>query len=66
VWLITACQRISPEVTEGFYEVLRIQCSRWDWWRYVVEWQWRGWECRSECEKDEGTDCGDGDSDTDW
>jgi hypothetical protein len=25
-----------------------------------------GGNVRSECEKDEGTDCADGDSDTDW
>jgi len=30
---------------EGFYEVLYIQCSRWDWWWHIVEWQWGGWEC---------------------
>jgi len=24
------------------------------------------WDVRSECEVDEGTDCEDGDSDTDW
>jgi hypothetical protein len=31
---------------------------------------WNGgeedWKLRSECEEDEGTDCEDGDSDTDW
>jgi len=31
---------------------------------------WNGtegdWNVRSECEEDEGTDCEDGDSDTDW
>jgi hypothetical protein len=31
---------------------------------------WNGseedWKFRSECEEDEGTDCEDGDSDTDW
>jgi len=26
----------------------------------------RLWSVRSECEEDEGTDCEDGDSDTDW
>ena len=30
-----------------------------------MEWQCRGWECYK-CEEDEGTDCEDGDSDTDW
>jgi len=29
-----------------------------------VEWQQRGWECLA-CEKDEGTDCEDEDSDID-
>ena len=31
---------------------------------------WNGseevWDVRSECEEDEGTDCEDGDSDTNW
>jgi hypothetical protein len=46
--------------------VLYIQFSGGDWWWYVVEWQWRGGDVRSECEDDEDSDCEDGDSDTDW
>jgi len=30
---------------EGLQEVLYIHCNGWDWWWYVVEWQWNGWEC---------------------
>jgi len=30
---------------EGFEEVLYIQRSELNWWRYVVEWQCRGWKC---------------------
>jgi len=28
--------------------------------------QREGWDSESECKKDQGTDCEDGDSDTDW
>jgi len=31
----------------------------------LAERQWGGWDVRSECEDDQGTDCEDGDSDTD-
>jgi len=30
---------------EAFLETLYIQCSGWGWWWYVLECQWRGWEC---------------------
>jgi hypothetical protein len=50
--------------SEEFKEVLYIPCNGWDWW-YVAEWQWKGQACQV-CMKDEGTDCEDGDSDTDW
>ena len=49
---------------EGFYEVLFINFSGWDWCWYIVEWRMEilvgVWE-------DEGTDCENGDSDNgDW
>ena len=50
----------------GFYEVFYIQCSG-DGTDDVL---WNGSEedgnVRSEHEEDEGTDCDDGDSDTEW
>jgi len=35
---------ITGSVWEGFGEVLHVECNGWDWWWYVEEWQWRGWE----------------------
>jgi len=44
MWIITAWQRISPEVTVRGFKVLYIQRNGWKWW-YVVDWQWSGKEC---------------------
>jgi len=30
---------------KGFKKCFFVECSGWDWWWYVVEWQCRGWEC---------------------
>jgi len=62
-----AWQRISPDVTaKGF-----IQCcisNAVDGTDYYMLWNSseQDGNVRSECEEDEGTDCEDGDSDTDW
>jgi hypothetical protein len=42
---------------EGFYEVLYIQCSGWEWCWYIVEWRMGMWVSVSE---DKGTDCENG------
>ena len=66
MWIITACQCISPEVT---VKGLQKCCTS-----SVVDGTdddmlWNGSEgdgnVRSECEEDEGTGCEDGDGDTD-
>jgi hypothetical protein len=51
-----AWQRISPEVTvQGFMKCCMSSAV-----------DGTDDDVRSECEEDEGTDCEDGDSDTDW
>ena len=64
-WIITAWQRISPEMTVKFFK------SAVQWMGLIMsDMMWNGSEedgkVESECEQDEDTDCGDGDSDTDW
>jgi len=61
-----ACQHVSPEVTVKDFKKAYISSA-------VVgtdDLLWNGIEegrnVRSDCEKDDGTDCEDGDSDTDW
>jgi hypothetical protein len=49
---------------EGFY-VMYTRCNGWDWCWYVVELHWRGWESQEFVWR-RGTDCEDGDSNTDW
>ena len=66
MWIITAQQCISPEVTvKGFKK-----CCISNAMDETDDMLWNGSEydgkVRSECEEDGGTDCGDGDSDTDW
>ena len=67
MWIITAWQCISPEVTVKSFKKCCISS--------VVEGTdgdmlWNGSHedrnVESECEEYEGTDCEDGDSDTDW
>jgi hypothetical protein len=67
VWIITAWQRISPEVTvKGFKKsCISNTVNGTDGvmlWNGIAE----NGEVRSECEEDDGTDCEGGDSDTDW
>jgi len=67
VWIITAWQHVSPEVTvKGF----KMRCISNPTDESDDDILWNGSEedgnVRSECEEDEGTDCEDGDSDTDW
>ena len=60
MWIITAWQHISPEVT---IKVFKRCCTS-----NVVNGTDDDmlWNVRSECEEGESTDCEDGDSDTDW
>jgi hypothetical protein len=67
MWIITAWQRISPEVTvKGFNKCCIANAMD----ETDDDMFWNGSEengnVRSEREEDEGTDCEDGDSDTDW
>jgi hypothetical protein len=67
VWIITAWQRISPEVTvKDFKEC----CMSSEMDKTDDDMLWNGSDVEgtvsSECEEDEGTDCENGDSDTDW
>jgi hypothetical protein len=63
MWIITAWQHISPEVTVKGFKKCCISKTVDD------NMLWNGTEeygnVRSECEEDEGTECEDGDSDTD-
>jgi len=64
----TAWQHVSPEVAiKEFSEVLYVQCMD---GTNDDDMLWNGSKedgnVRIECEGDEGTDCGNGDSDTDW
>ena len=64
MWIITAWECISPEVTVYCFKKCCVSSGAGD------DLLWNGGEevenVRSECEEDEGTDCEDGDSDTDW
>jgi hypothetical protein len=67
VWIITAWQHVSPEVNvKGF----KMCCISDPTDEADDDMLWNSSEedgnVRSECEEDEGTDCEDGDSDTDW
>jgi len=67
VWIITAWQHISQEVTvKGF----KMCCMSSAVDETDDDMLWNGSEedgnVWSECVEDEGTDCEDGDSDTDW
>jgi len=67
MWIIAAWQHISPEVTLKCFKKFCMSSA-------VVEsgdvMLWNGSEedgyIKSECEEDEGTDCEDGASDTNW
>ena len=67
MWIRMACQCISPEVAVKGFKKSYISNT-------VVgtddDLLWNGSEeggnVRSDCEDDDGTDCEDGDSDTDW
>jgi hypothetical protein len=65
VWITTAWQHISPEVTVKGFKKCCISSAVDE-----TDMLWNGGEVdrnvRSECEGDEDTDCEDGDSDTDW
>ena len=66
MWIITAWQHISPEVNaKGFKKCCIFSALD----RTADGMLWNGIKekenVRSECEEDEGTDCEDGDNDTD-
>jgi hypothetical protein len=58
MWIITAWQCISPEMNVKGFKQCRISSA--------VDGTDEEGNVRSECEEDEGTDCEDGDSDTEW
>jgi hypothetical protein len=60
VWILTAWQHISPEMTVKSLK----KCCIYNTGDGTDEDML--WNIRSECEVDEGTDCEDGDGDTDW
>ena len=64
MWIIRASQHISPEVTVKGFKKCCISKTVDD------DMLWNGSEeygnVRSECEDNEGTECEDGDSNTDW
>ena len=67
MWFIMAWQRISPEVTVKSFEKCCLSNAM-D--KSADDIFWNGSEedgnVRSECEADEGTNCDNEDSDTDW
>ena len=67
MWIITAWQHILPEVIVKDFKWCCISNAMDE---TDDDMLWNGSEedgnNRSECEEDDGTDCGDGDSDTDW
>jgi hypothetical protein len=67
VWIIKERQSISPEVTVNGFKECCVSTAVDDTDDDVL---WNGSEVagniRSECEVDEGAECEDGDSDTDW
>ena len=67
MWFITTWQCNSAEVTvKGF----KTGCISNAMDGTDCDMMWNGseedWKVRSQCEEDEGTDCGDGDSDINW
>jgi hypothetical protein len=66
VWITTAWQHTSPEETVKSFK----KCSISNVVDGTEDKLWNGnkkdGNVRSECEEDEGTDCEDGGSDTDW
>ena len=66
MWIIMVWQHISPEATmKGFKKCCisdAVDATDDDTFQYVSE---EDGDFRSKCEEDEGTDCEDGDSDTD-
>ena len=64
MWIITAWQHISPEVTvKGFKKCCISKTMDDDMLQNGSEEYGNVW---SECEEEEGTDCEDGNSGTDW
>ena len=66
MWIITACQRILPEMIVKGFKMCCISNALDE----TDDVLWNGSEedgnARSESEEDEGTNCAGGDSDTDW
>jgi hypothetical protein len=66
MWIIMAWQHVLPEVTMKGFKKCCISFATDE----TDDMLWNGsnedGNVRSECEGDEGTDCEDGDSDTDW
>ena len=67
MWIITVWERSSPEViVKGFKKCCMLSATD----ETDGDMLWNGRKedgyVRSECEGDEGTDCEDGDSNTDW
>ena len=66
MWTITAWQCISPEVTVKGCQMCCISSAV----DGTDDMLWNGseedWNVKSDCEGDEGTDCEDGGSDTEW
>jgi hypothetical protein len=67
MWITTAWQHVSPQVTVKGFKKCRTSHARDGTDKDML---WNNSEqdgnVRSGCEEDEGTDCEDGDSDTDW
>jgi hypothetical protein len=66
MWVITAWQRITPEVTVKGVKKCCISSAIDETDDMLWNMREEDGNVRSECEEDEGTDCADGDSDTDW
>ena len=68
MWIIKALQHISPEVTVTGFKKCCISNGMDE--NDDTRMLWNGSEedgdVRRECEEDKGTDCEDGDSDTEW
>ena len=66
MWIITAWQHVSPKLIEESFK----QCCTSSAVDGTDDMLWNGSEefgnVRNECEENEGTDCEDGDSDTEW
>ena len=67
MWIITAWQHILPEITVKGYKKCCISNAVDETYDDML---WNGREedgnVRTACEEDEGTDCEEGDRDTDW